>query len=100
MIRDDRFHRGIFQRAEGLLTAEAGDDLLMMNVTLGRYFNLNPVGARVWALLEKPLTLQALADKLTEEYEVSEPVLFEELQAFLQILLQRELIVVNDASTG
>ncbi len=91
-----RFRNGVFQRAEGLLAAEAGEDLLMMNVELGRYFNLNSVGARIFALLEQPMTQQALVAALTNEYEVSEQVAFDELETFLGVLYERGLVTVSD----
>lgn len=99
-IDGTRFHSGVFHRAEGLLAAEAGEDLLMMDVKLGRYFNLNSVGARIFTLLEQPMTQRALVAALTDEYEVSEQVALEELETFLGVLLERGLITVSDGSAN
>ena len=91
---------GTFQRSQGLLAAEAGDELLMMSVELGLYFNLNAVGSRSWALLEEPRTLQEMAAVLRDEYEVSAETVDAELRTFLGALYQRELLVVSDVQAG
>ena len=87
----------VFQRAKGLLAAEAGEELLMMSVDRGRYFNLNSVGARIWALLEQPMTLHALVAALTHEYEVSTQVAHQEVETFLEVLLDRGLVTISDS---
>lgn len=89
-----------FQRSEGLLAAETGDELLMMSVELGLYFNLNAVGSRIWALLEKPRTLQEMAAVLLDEYEVSAQTVDTELRTFLSALHQRELLIISDVKAG
>jgi len=61
---------GVLVRAEGLLTAALDQELLMMSVEQGRYYNLNAVGARIWELLETPTSADALVAALTAEYEV------------------------------
>lgn len=91
---------GTFQRSQGLLAAEAGDELLMMSVELGLYFNLNAVGSRIWALLEEPRTLQELAAVLLDEYDVSAQTVDSELRAFLSALHQRKLLLVSDVKAG
>jgi len=78
--------QGAFRRSEGLLAAEAGDELLMMSVELGLYFNLNAVGSRIWALLD--------------EYEASAATVNEELRTFFCALYRRELLVVSDVKAG
>jgi len=85
-----------FLRAQGLLAAAAGDELLMMSVELGRYFNLNEVGARIWALLETPVGLDGLVGVLVAEYDVAPDLAQAEVQGFLQALYQRGLLDVVD----
>lgn len=100
MIDTRLLSEGVFQRTEGLLAAEAGEELLMMSVDLGRYFNLNAVGARIWALLEKPLMVEAMLATLLAEYDVTPEVARQELETFLGALHERGLVTVSNALAG
>jgi hypothetical protein len=82
----------VYRRADGLLAAAVGDELLMMSVALGKYFNLNPVGARIWELLETPHTVDGLVEALTAEYEVAPDIARREVDRFLQDLEERKLL--------
>jgi hypothetical protein len=90
----------VFQRAEGLLAAEAGDELMMMRVEHGLYSNLNSVGSRIWALLEQPLTHREIATALLSEYDVSPQTVEQELHTFLSGMYQRGLVVVSDVEAS
>lgn len=81
-----------YRRADGLLTAAVGDELLMMSVELGKYFNLNPVGARIWELLETTHTVDGLIEALTADYEVSAETARAEVERFLGALDERGLL--------
>lgn len=73
----------IYQRMEGLLTASVDGGVLMMSAELGRYFNLNPVAGRIWELLAEPLTIDALVERLGEEYDAPLDTIRAEAGAFL-----------------
>jgi hypothetical protein len=45
-------------------------ELVMLSVGAGRYYGLNSVGARIWELLETPMTVAQICDRLCEEYKV------------------------------
>lgn len=80
------------RRAEGLLAAAVGDELLMMSAAEGRYFNLNDVGARIWELLASPTSVDGLVTALTDEYEVDGDTAREQVLDFLSALRARGLL--------
>lgn len=43
---------------------------VMMNLDLGKYFALNPVGSRVWDLMENEIYIHDIIDTLLNEYNV------------------------------
>lgn len=88
------------RRAEGLLAAAVGDELLMMSVKEGKYFNLNGVGARIWELLAEPVTPDGLVAALTAEYEVNDDTAREQVVEFLSALRARGLLVSADAAAA
>jgi hypothetical protein len=63
-----------------------------MSVDRGEYFGLNSVGSRVWALLEKPQSLDALCAQLVGEYEVDEAQCREDVTHFLQEMLKLGIV--------
>jgi hypothetical protein len=46
------------------------EEVVMLSVTAGKYYGLNAVGARIWELLERPMTLSELCAKICEDFEV------------------------------
>lgn len=83
----------ILSRREGLMTADMNGSAVMMDVVTGKYYNLGAVGGRIWELLEEPMTLAALVQKLTAEYDVSAKQCRTDILPFLNTLLERGLLV-------
>ena len=52
------------------ISGRLNDELVMMDIELGKYFSLNPVATRIWDLLEKPMEIGELCGLLGEEYDV------------------------------
>jgi hypothetical protein len=52
------------------LTAAFGEELVVLNATTGIYYGLEDVGARVWALVKEPTTVEALREAIASEYDV------------------------------
>jgi hypothetical protein len=57
-------------RSEGILYSEVDGDVTMMCVKTGKYYSLRAVGARIWALLERPMSPEQICDQLVVEYRV------------------------------
>lgn len=88
------------QRSDELLTAAVNDELLMMSVDHGKYFNLNAVGTRIWELLETPTTLDGLVAALTAEYDVGPDIARQEVERFINALRDRGLLARSDAAAA
>lgn len=82
----------LLQRKVEIMTADMKGDTVMMDVETGKYYNLGEVGGRIWDLMETPITLGDMADRLTGEYDVTRERCLSEIQPFLQSLLERNLI--------
>ncbi|HEY0301196.1 MAG TPA: PqqD family peptide modification chaperone [Rhizomicrobium sp.] len=83
------------RKKDGWLTAEVGDELVMMSVANGKYIGLNEVGARIWQLLETPLSREALYAQLLEEFDVTAELCRVEVDAFLAELDRNSAIEVE-----
>lgn len=82
----------LLQRKVEIMTADMKGDTVMMDVETGKYYNLGEVGGRIWDLMENPITLGDMADRLTGEYDVTRERCLREILPFLQSLLERNLI--------
>jgi len=85
----------IVVRRAGWLTAQIGDDLMMMNAESDFYLNLSGSGGRIWELLEQPRTVADLCEALAREYEIDPEAARPEVTAFLDELLLRKAIDVD-----
>jgi len=85
----------IIRRNGQWLAAEVGKELLMMSPAHENYIGLNEVGARIWALLETPTSMDALCAQLVREFEVEPAVAQAETQAFLDNLLKHDAIAFD-----
>ena len=83
----------VLSRRMGLMTADMNGSAVMMDIMSGKYYNLGEVGGRIWELLEEPMTVTALVQKLTAEYDVSAQQCRADIEPFLNTLLDRGLLV-------
>jgi len=80
------------KRTDDLLTAPIDDVLLMMSIEKGSYYSLNSVGARIWELLENPMTFDELVAQLLEEYDIAAETCRLEVENFVNALRERGLL--------
>ena len=85
----------VLSRREGLMTADMNGSAVMMDIMTGKYYNLGEVGGRIWELLEEPMTLGALVQKLTAEYDVSAERCRSDMLPFLNTLIEQGLLVTG-----
>ena len=69
-----------------------GDEAVILGLSRGTYYGLDEVGLRVWELLQQPVGVSAIRDRLLAEYEVDPARCEEDLLAFLGELLEQQLI--------
>lgn len=63
----------------------------------GVYYGLNPVGARVWDLVQQPRTVGQILDTLNEEYAVDSNTCRQDLESLLQDLAAKGLVEIKPA---
>ena len=54
---------------DDVLVQEVGGESVLLDLESERYFGLDPVGTRIWALLGEHDNLQAVADRLYAEFD-------------------------------
>lgn len=75
-----------------------GDEAAILNLKNTVYYGLNPVGARVWTLLQQPRSIGELRDTLLDEYDVDEGRCESDLLELLEKMKSEGLIQVRSAA--
>jgi hypothetical protein len=60
----------VLTRSNQVLYSEVDGDVTMMSVETGKYYSLRNVGARIWSLLERPISPAQICTQLMAEYRV------------------------------
>ena len=81
-----------FRIPEGLLFQEVSGETVLLDLVSGIYFGLDPVGTRIWALLNEDKSVGQVLDALLEEYEVERGALEADLEELLDRMLASGLI--------
>lgn len=83
--------------SEEVLSSKIDEEVVLMSIQAGFYFTLDSIGSRIWELLsEKPYTLEELVQTLMEEYEVDEVTCRADVQAFIDEMSEKKLILSED----
>ncbi len=83
-------------RVKEILSAEVGNEVVLMSIEKGVYFGLNPVGARVWSLLDELVVVQEVCATIVEEFEVTLEQCQEEVLEVLKDMRAQGLIRIGD----
>jgi hypothetical protein len=60
-----------FVRTPHVRATMQGDETVLLDVERGRYFALNEVGSRIWALVCEGVPFGELVDRVCTEYDVA-----------------------------
>lgn len=85
----------LYAAVPGLASADLDGEVVLLDVSSGRYFGLNGVAARIFNLVTEPRTLAQVVDVLVAEYEADRALLHADATAFLDELVQRGLVRVT-----
>jgi hypothetical protein len=85
--------------APSQVSCDLGGEAVILNTDKGVYYGLNPVGSRIWSLVQEPTTLRETRDVILREYDV-EPALCEaDMLALIQTLADEGLVQVIDGDS-
>lgn len=74
------------------VSCELGDEAAILNMKNSVYYGLDPVGARIWRLLQQPTSLSAIREVIVEEYDVTPQQAESDLRTLLEKLLGEGLV--------
>ena len=86
--------------ADDLVSCDLDGETALMSVENGKYYAMDPVGSRIWALLEQARPVSAICSLLLEGFEVEPSQCEHDVLALLNELARNNLIKVVDESTA
>jgi Coenzyme PQQ synthesis protein D (PqqD) len=87
-----------FQRRE-INGSRVGDDMVLFDDRVGKYFALTPVGVDIWLLIEKPRPVSGIVSALREQYDVDEKTCTDQVESFLRSMIGNDLVIVHQETT-
>jgi hypothetical protein len=81
---------------EHVLARELDNESVLLNLESGTYFGLDEVGTRMWSLLTQHGRFEPVVRALLEEYDVSEAQLRQDLADFVEELVFRKLLEIDE----
>lgn len=84
----------VITQNQGNIISNMDGELVMLSIEKGNYYNLGVLGGEIWSLIEKPIKISDLLDKLISQYDVSQQECEEEVLSFLSDLYNEGLIIL------
>ena len=86
-------HRAI--RSDQVLSQDLDGEAVLLDLASEQYFGLNPVGTRIWDLLDGQTPLGAIQNVLCAEYDVDPTLIGKDLLALADALTRAGLVRVG-----
>jgi hypothetical protein len=80
------------------VSSRVGDEAAILDLDAGVYYALDPVGARIFELLQQPTRLCDVVSTLIDEYDIDEEIAGRDLLDFVGDLHDQRLVVLTDDS--
>ena len=80
-----------------VLFQEVHDEMVLLNLSSGKYFNLDDVGTRIWMLMTKHGQLKAVHQAMLEEYAVEPQQLEQDILELTDQLVANELLQISNS---
>ncbi len=84
--------KALYRRNTDILSANVDDDLVMMSIQAGNYYNIGGVGTFIWELLAQPRSMDELVEAVMAAYDVGRDRCAADIDGFLQELIGLKLI--------
>lgn len=84
-------------RNPSLVHTQLDGHTMMMSIEVAKFFSLNPMGTRIWQLIEHPVAAGDVAVALEREFEIDAEQCRAETFVFLERLVANDLAVLDPA---
>lgn len=85
----------VYQAISEHLCCELNGEAVILSLKNGNYYGLNAVGARIWELVQEPVSLSKIEKVILSEYEVDSDECRQEIGDFLTLMNNEGLLEVT-----
>src|SRR3977135_2413642 len=90
--------RSIVVAIKDQVSCDLAGETAILNMKNGVYYGLDPLGARIWNLMQEPRAVSEIQDTIRGEYDVEPERCARDLFGLLEKLLAEGLIEVKDSA--
>ncbi|MTK63719.1 MAG: PqqD family protein [Methanobacterium sp.] len=81
--------------ADDIISCELDGEAAILTMNDGIYYGLNPIGAKIWNLIQKPIKINEIISVIMKEYNVETERCQIDIQTLINDLLNHGLVKVN-----
>jgi len=82
-------------RSTDQVSCDLAGEAAILNLKTGAYYGLDPVGARIWNLIQDPTTFAQIRDALLDSYEVEQARLESDVRDLVSHLVELGLVEIT-----
>lgn len=86
----------VVRRNPAIVFTDLDDIVVMMDADEGCYHELDPIGTKIWTLIERPRSAAAICESLLEEFEVTPEACRRDVAAWLDRARELGIVVAAD----
>lgn len=86
--------------AKDQVSTDLDGETVILNLESGTYYSLDPVGTRIWSLIQESKTVGEIRDTILEEYEVEPDRCEQDIIALIEQLVDTGLVEVRDETAA
>lgn len=82
----------MLKQADGVLSADVDEDVIIMNMESGKFYGLDDIGRSVWEFIAQPRPVHEVCEHLLAEYEVDRETCEASLLKLVESLVDARLV--------
>lgn len=86
--------------AKNVRAVVSGQGAILRDLRRGGTFGLNPMGAKIWKLLQEGLATEQIIDQISVDCKTSRETVESDVRAFIQKLEEQKLIVREETAVA
>jgi hypothetical protein len=78
-----------------VLGCELQDEAIILDLKSGVYYGLDPMGARLWELIQEPILVRAVCEVILDEYDVTQEQCESDICSFFEEMAVNGLVEIR-----
>lgn len=79
-----------------ILTSEIDGEIVMLSIENSEYYGLDPVGSRIWKIIDEPISAEDIIGRMILEYDVLREQCESDVIGFLNDMFEKRVISITN----